>query len=475
MWLAIYIPSLPLQAFSHALVESGPVAIYERDAKRNRIVASNRKASLLGIKRGCSLAEANALSNQLISLLRDPLRELTKLQELAAAVSHLTPSIHISESFGLQLDVSASLTLFGGAQLLLNEAITSVESQHLRAHLVIAASARGARWLTRAHRELVVTDRLDEWLDDLPIVCTDFPPALIDQLQALNLHDLAAVRRLPADQLGKRFGPELSLALAQAYGKAPQSLPFWKPLAHFKESVEFLDLAREQSHWMPGITVLLLQLQNFLRQRAAATTAIQFIFFHGTQQQTNLLLNAAHGTYSAQQWQRLFGAKLERTAIPHEISRIDLVCENMEPMQFADLDFFDRSQDKNIQWQSLVALIKSRVGKQSVLESPHRNHNALPESSTNLSADSFTAHHTDELRPTWLVEPPRRLHGDTLSKLFSSLHIQHPERVRENWMINANGRPAERDYYIAKSPDHCFWWIFRERVAGFWFLHGIFA
>ena len=475
MWLAIYIPALPLQAFSHVLVESGPVVIYERDAKRDRIVASNKKAIQLGIKRDCSLAEANALSNHLISLPREPLRELARLQELAAAVSHLTPNIHISESFGLLLDVSASLTLFGGAPSLLNEALASVDSQQLRAHSVIAPSARGARWLARAHRELVVADHLDEWLDDLPLYATDLPLEMIGELQELNLHHLAAVRRLPTDQLGRRFGPDLALALAQAYGHAPQSLPFWKPLVHFRESVEFLDLAREQSHWMPGITVLLQQLQNYLRQRAAATTAIQFIFSHGTQQQTNLLLNAAHGTHSAQQWQRLFDAKLERTAIPHEISSIDLRCEHIEPMQFADLDFFDRSHDKNSQWQSLLALIKSRVGNQSVLESPHRNHNALPESSAALSAGLAAARNADQLRPAWLVEPPRRLYGENLRKLFASLRIQHPERIQENWMMNANDRPTERDYYIATSPDHCILWIFRERAAGFWFLHGIFA
>ncbi len=475
MWLAIYIPALPLQAFSRALVESGPVAIYERDAKRNRIVASNKKAAQLGIKRDCSLAEANALSNHLISLPREPLRELARLHELAAAVSHLTPNIHISESFGLLLDISASLTLFGGAHSLLNQALASAETQQLRAHSVIAPSARGARWLARAHRELVVADRLEEWLDDLPLLATDLPLEMIGELQELNLHNLAAVRRLPTDQLGKRFGPHLALALAQAYGHTSQSLPFWKPLTNFRESVEFLDLAREQSHWMPGITVLLQQLQNYLRQRAAATTTIQFIFFHGTQQQTHLLLNAAHGTDSTQQWQRLFDAKLERTAIPHEISRIDLLCEHIEPMQFAELDFFDRSHDKNSQWQSLLALIKTRVGNQSVLESPHCNHNALPESAMTLSGDSPTARNTDQLRPTWLVEPPRRLYGETLRKLFASLRMQHPERIHENWMMNANDRPTERDYYLAKSPDHCVWWIFRERAEGFWFLHGIFA
>ncbi len=475
MWLAIYIPALPLQAFSRALVESGPVAIYERDAKRNRIVASNKKAAQLGIKRDCSLAEANALSNHLIAMPREPLRELARLRELATAVSHLTPNIHISESFGLLLDVSASLALFGGAQSLLNEALVTVEAQLLRAHTVIAASARGARWLARAHRELVVVDRLDEWLDDLPLFATDLPLQTIGALHELNLHNLAAVRRLPTDQLSKRFGPDLSLALAQAYGCVPQPLLFWKPLTHFRENVEFLDLAREQSHWMPGITVLLEQLQNYLRQRAAATIAIQFIFFHGTQQQTNLLLNAAHATHSTQQWQRLFDAKLERTAIPHAISSIVLLCEQIEPMQFAELDFFDQSHDKNIQWQALLALIKSRVGNQSVLDSTHRNHNALPESTSAVHADHATARIDDALRPAWLIEPPRRLYGENLRQLFASLRLEHPERVKENWTTNANDQPTERDYYLAKSPDYCIWWIFRERVAGFWFLHGIFA
>jgi len=97
------------------------------------------------------------------------------------------------------LDVSASLTLFGGAQPLLNAALASIEAQQFRSHMVIAPSARGARWLARAHRGLVVADRFDQWLDDLPLVCTDLSLDLIGELQELNLHHLAAVRSLPTD------------------------------------------------------------------------------------------------------------------------------------------------------------------------------------------------------------------------------------------------------------------------------------
>ena len=475
MWLAIYLPALPLQAFSLALAESGPVAVYERDAKRNRIVASNKKATQLGIKRDCSLAQANALSNNLIALPREPLRELARLQGLASVVNHLTPNIHISESFGLLLDISASLTLFGGAPSLLSAAQISVAAQQLRAHLVIAPSARGARWLARAHRELIVLDRLDEWLDDLPLLATDLLPEMISELQELNLHHLAAVRALPSHQLSKRVGPMLALAMGQAYGHVVQTLPYWTPLTHFRERVEFLDLAREQSHWMASVTTLLQQLQSYLRQHAAATSAIELIFFHGTLQHTPLPLSTAQATDSAVQWQRLLNAKLERIAIPHEISCIDLLCEHIEPMQFAELDFFDRSHDKNRQWQSLLALIQSRVGGPSLLQLPHHNHNALPESSAAVHGKSAGELSTDALRPAWLVEPPRRLYGETLHQLFAFLRKQHPERIQENWTGNANDRPTERDYYIAMTPEHSVWWIFRERAAGFWFLHGIFA
>ena len=475
MWLALYIPALPLQAFSHTLIESAPVAIFEREGRRPRIVARNQKAARLGIRLQSSLAEANALSDRLISLYRDPSREVVLLQKLAAAVSYLTPNIHISETFGLLLDVSGSLTLFGNAHSLLNEAIGAIDKQQIRAHIVIAPSARGARWLARAHRQLVVSDRLADWLDDLPLYCTDFSPELIRELQELNLHNLADVRRLSTDQLGKRFGSDLSSVLAQAYGNTPQSLPFWQPRALFSETVEFLDLASEQSHWMPGVTVLLQQLQSFLLQRAVSTTSIQFHFFQGSQQRTDLLLNTSHGIHSSRQWQRLFEARLERITVPHEISSIELCCEHFEPMQFNELDFFDRCHDNNIQWQSLLALIKSRVGNQSLLESPHSNHNALPESTATLPDDVSADKNYTSLRPAWLVEPPRRLQGETMRKLFATMRIQHPERIQENWSMNANDRPVERDYYIATTPNHCVWWIFRERVAGFWFLHGIFA
>ena len=470
MWLALYIPALPLQAFSRTLIESAPVAIFEREARRPRIVARNQKAARLGIRLQSSLAEATSLSDALIALPREPLRETALLLRLAEAASRLTPNVHISESFGLLLEVSSSLTLFGDSHALQQQAQVISQSQCIRTHVVLAPTASGARWLARAHRQLVVDNNIAAWLDDLCLENTDFSTELIDELRALNLHSLAAVRRLPTAELSRRYGAELTLALARAYAEASEALPFWQPVVRFSEIVEFLDPAREQDHWMPGIETLLLQLQNFLLCRAATTTSIVFIFYLGSQRFTELPLEMAHGVHLMHDWLRLFNARIERLPIPHEISSIRLSCEHMQPMRCVDVDFFDQSKERDRDWSALTSLLKLRLGE-AALRQPHNNASALPESVTTKACVGTDV----SIRPAWLVDPPRPLTDREVSAFTRSFRLQQPERIAEHWSQPDGHLSALRDYYIARTPDYRVLWVFRERLRNAWFLQGIFA
>lgn len=474
MWLALYIPALPLQAFSHTLIEAAPVAVFEREARRPRIVARNLKAARLGIQLQSSLAEATALSDTLVTLPREPLRETALLVRLAEAISCLTPNVHISNSFGLLLDVSASLTLFGGTHALQQLAQTISQLQHVRTHVVLAETASGARWLARAHRQLVVESNLASWLDDLCLENTDFSTELINELHALNLHSLEAVRRLPTAELNRRYGPTLTLALARAYAEATETLSFWQPVVRFAESVELLEPAREQSHWMPGVEGLLLQLQDFLRSRAATASAIAFRFCVGSQSFTELALQAAHGMHLASDWLRLFSARIERQPIPHEISSISLACVHTDPMQFADVDFFDKSKERDREWSALTTLLKLRLGE-TALRAPSSHTNALPESIAHTTAMKSIESNAANLRPAWLVDPPRRLTDREVSIFTQSFHLQYPERIHEHWSHPDGSHSTLRDYYIARTPDHRALWVFRERLRNAWFLQGIFA
>jgi protein ImuB len=475
VWLAIYIPHLPLQAVSHALRDSTPVVVFERNQSRDVIIACNREAARLGIKTGRTLAEANTLSDRLVSLCRNHEQEAQRLHQLAIAFSMLTPNVHVSADFGLLLDVSASITLFGGEQSLLDHAVVIIENELIRAHLVLAPTARGARWLARAHRQLIVSGPITPWLDDLPLYCMDVAAELIKDLRELNLHYLSALRHLSTHDLNRRFGAELTQALDHAYGLAEQTLPLWQSPAFFRQYVEFIDLTREQDQWMPGVIVLLQQLQGHLLQHAQVATSIQFFFYQGHQQRTALALIAEQGLHLVEDWLRLFKARIERQLITHEISSIELLCYQITDATYVNTDFFDRSLTHLREWQSLLTLLGSRFGQHEFQNSPRCNHNALPESVSTSTSEIKTNEANDELRPVWLVDPPRQLRGELLHELRSSIKIQQPERIEADWLTQTAINMPQRDYYIAKTATKSIWWVFRDRVTRQWFLQGIFA
>ena len=481
MWLALYLPALPLQAFSRSLIESAPVAVFERQARRTTIVARNQKAARLGIQVGGSLAEANALTDTLVSLPREPLRETALLHALAEAVSGLSPNVHINAAFGVLLNISASITLFGGLECLQQRAQTISESLCLRTHVIIAPTPSGARWLARAHRQLIVEHDIDRWLDDLMLDCTDIAPEVMDALRALNLHHLSAVRHIPSNALGKRFGSELPLQLARAYGEINESLPYWQPVVRFSESVTFLDLAREQSHWMPGVEDLLQRLQEFLKSRAASTQAITFHFMQGSLKHTNFPLQAAHEMHHASDWLRLFNARLDRMPIPHEVSSVELSCERIEAIRFTELDLFDRSRERDREWAALTTLIKLRLGE-GALQAASDNACALPEASKlshddhHRSAQSATlATLANDLRPVLLYDPPKPLSHREVNAFTQSIPMHYPERIEEHWRPKPDRESTLRDYYIARTPNQQMLWVFRKRPENLWFLQGLFA
>ena len=487
MWLALYLPALPLQAFSRSLIDATPVVVFQGDTggRRTVVVARNRTAARCGVRLGASLAEAASLAQELVQLRREPLREAAMLHRLAHAVSVLTPNVHVSPGYGLLLDVAASLRLLGGPAATVTRAQQIAESLQLRLHSVVAPTALGARWLSRAHRELVLDagQPIAEWLDDLSLDCTDLDLALLAELHALNLSTVGDVHRLPERSLQQRFGATLMAPLSQAYGGAVTVLPFWSPPKHFEDHVEFTDLAREQEHWMPGVVTLLERLERYLVLHAAATVALTIRFREGRRHATDIALQAAFPMHSAPDWQRLLTVKLQRQAVAHEVSRIELRCAGIEPMQFANVDLFDRSQQRDRQWAALAAMVRLRLGERS-MRPALVNQGILPESivtgpdaavipPTNQAVNPAVDH--ADIRPTWLVDPPRALSERELKGLRPTLQLHQPERLHEDWSQPDGAPPIERDYYVASTTDDRLWWVFRERPGNQWFLQGIFG
>ena len=95
-------------------------------------------------------------------------------------------------------------------------------------------------------------------------------------------------------------------------------------LQAFHQYVEFLELVTDQQHWWPGVSVLLHQLQEFLRLRSQAAISVLFSFSNGRQQTSQLSLASAHGIHLASEWLRLLQAQL--SAVQSSMKYRELIC-----------------------------------------------------------------------------------------------------------------------------------------------------
>ena len=71
------------------------------------------------------------------------------------------------------------------------------------------------------------------------------------------------------------------------------------------------------------------------------------------------------------------------------------------------------------------------------------------------------------------MQPPRALRQSS-GRLYweGALELLYgPERIEDNWWREA----VSRDYYIASGSAGRLYWIFHDRLAGQWYVHGLFA
>ena len=76
-------------------------------------------------------------------------------------------------------------------------------------------------------------------------------------------------------------------------------------------------------------------------------------------------------------------------------------------------------------------------------------------------------------RPFWLMPQPQALrHSRRRLYWHGPLSLVYgPERIEDNWWRDA----VSRDYYIARDSNGQHYWVFLDRLARQWYIHGVFA
>jgi protein ImuB len=483
-WIALSLPNLPLEALTRALATPEPQGI----AEHHRIVACDGKALARGVRPGMATAAATALAPRLAVHPRNAAEETASLLGLAGWAAQFTPSVALEPPDALVLEVSGSLRLFGGLKRIVAALREGCTHLGFTALVASAPTPRGAAWLARAGRGILVEDpaRLEGALAALPVRVLARDADALEALAAVGATRIADMLSLPRAGLARRFGQLLLNDLDRALGRLPDPRAFFVPPATFYARLELPAEVTQAEALAFAARRLFVQLEGFLVARAAGVRRLVLRLFHREARITEVPIGFVAPSRDAAHFTALARERLATLALPSPVRALAAAADDIAPFAGEPLALFADGAHAPGDWQKLVERLRARLGATAVhgvaVAEEHRpEHASVPsplagERGTS-SARSPAAGDRAEvgLRPFWLLPSPQPLeeidavpyHGGPLRLLAG------PERIESGWW---DGADIARDYFVAQAPDRSLVWVYRSRRApGGWFLHGLFA
>ena len=472
LWIALYLPDLPLEVFLRGGDTSAPLAVGSGQG-RPQVLLCNAAAAGLGVRPGMSVSAAQALAGTLRVRPRDSTAEAAALDNLAAWAVQFTSSVSLSPPQGLLLEVAGSLKLFGGMVKLSALIRQGLDEIGYRALCASAPTPLGAWLLARAGVEVRIVDAtaLARRLSALPLALLDQPPAVLETLDSLGVQTLGDCLRLPRDGLARRFGQALPDELDRALGKTPDPRKFFEAPAQFKSALELPADVRETEALLFAARRLALELEGFLNGRGGGVQQFVLDLLHQDLPATRLSIGLLAPSRDNRHWLTLLRERLARTELPAPVRALCLAAEEILPLRSYNLSLFPDAAQQQESWNGFVERLRARLGADAVqgicAASEHR-----PELAWRACEPGREyARPAPATRPLWLLAEPRRLAmagGEPC--LDGPLALkQGPERIETGWW---DGQRVTRDYYVAESAAGARFWVFRERL-GEWYLHGV--
>lgn len=382
------------------------------------------------------------------------------------------------------MNVSASLSLFGGVRSLSRRIAASLTNLGLHAHLATAPTAGGAQLLANGPvraRHALKLSTLARRLDALPCSCLPTAVPYLAWLDKIGCTRLGALRGLPRAGLQRRTHVSLVHALDAAYGQTPELFQWFVPPAQFHARVELSEHIEYVQALQFVARRLIEQLCGWLSARHLAIIRLSFSLEHERGRHagpsTPVEVVAGSPTWLVEPLMRLLQERLQRTTLSAPVIAVALAVLDTEPMAPLPKVLFPEPGGCPADRQYTLDLLSARLGRENILHaSPLADHR--PELANRwVPFDEKSAracYAPGAERPLWLLEPPIALSVQQHRPVYGSpLRIlRGPERIEDGWW----GGLTLRDYFIAQSEDGARYWLFQERGEGSgWFLHGLFA
>jgi protein ImuB len=485
LWVALELPSLPLQIVERAGASAEPVVVSEGSVQRPLVACANAAACALGVREGQPVAAAKALAGGLRVVARDPVAERDTLQCIAAWAGQFTPMVCLEEQ-GIAIEIASTQRLYNGHARLTAAVRRGIRELGFHAALGVAPTPMAARLFARAEaqgravRACLRLEELRERLGDLPLFLLDWPEKTLAHLADLGVLRLRDVLELPAEGIARRFGPEISLGLDRLMGRAADPRPSYVPPPRLRSRLELPAPAEGVEALLFALKRLLAEFAGALRGRGAGVQRLMLLLEHGRRPGTRVPLEFASPEREADFILAIAREKLGRLTLAAPTLALDLRAEALLPYVPREGAWLPGAREQAVDRERLVERLAARLGKERVfgvaLADDHRPEKDWAPVHRRVAPPGATAMDRVPIsRPTWLLQRPQRLIArDGRPTLQGALELAAgPERIESGWW---DGEEVRRDYYVATSQRGEAYWVFREhRNLEAWYLHGLFA
>lgn len=391
---------------------------------------------------------------------RDPALEAAALSGLAYALMQYSPQVACASENTLQVDVSASLLLFGGIRALRQRVRATLSACGLTARLSLAPTGQGVTLLAHAGirsalrlssppvaaaaqsaapgsspapaLSRVSSSRkpprrtLDSCLSRLPVLALPAARPFADWFAGLGCRTLGDLRKLPRAGLKRRCGEALLDVLDQALGQLAEGFDWIVPPERFECRQELPDRVEQTHAVLATATGLVAQLTGWLTVRQLAVTRVVLWLEHERGRQamppTSIVVSLAEPTWQDKHLMRLLTERLAQTTLPAAVIAVRLEAATTEPARPPSASLFPDAGANTSTHHRLIELLTARLGMDNVLHvAPIEDHR--PEVANRWQCESVdpaasaSARRTQPTSASAMPRVPTRQRGEASASL----------------------------------------------------------
>ena len=481
LWLAIFVPALPLQVFTRAQLETDlPLAVLDASA-RARILFANELACAQGVHAGQAVATAQAIAPALHLQLRQPEREAALLAEIACWAGCFTPRISLAPPNAVLLEIGASLRLFGGMAAVEQQVHEGLGQLGLVTHVACAPTPLAAHYFAACGQGPAAGTDWQQALDSLPLAVLDSDAAChaaaLELLAGLGVGCLGEVRALPTAGLALRRAEAVSLLIARARGEQPDPRAWFEPPARFTHELVLPAPSHHSEALLFAARRLFASLSAWLRARHAAIDHCRLVLVHERHAATALDIVLGQPSHDDKHMALIARELLATQVLADEVCALRLEAEHVLEHPLVAGELFETPAQLRDEAMRLLERLRARLGKDAICRlsavADHRPEAAWQVCTANNAATSQAQRHRAALalpgrkRPFWLLPEPKAIAAHQFTLLGDA------ERIESGWW---DGSDIRRDYYLAHQRDQTLCWIFHQLdPPGGWYVHGYFG